>query len=66
MIIYVNGKCTTCENIFDLLEERSICPWYYASTKFIGRSFDQVTDEWINNHKTYYYINGKRYNFELK
>jgi len=66
MNIYMNGEYTTYENIFDLLEEKNICPWYYASTKIIGRGIDQLTDEWVNTHKTYYYIEGKRYNFELK
>ena len=66
MDIYVNDKYTTYENIFDLLEGKNICRWYYASTALIGRDLDQVTDDWVNTHKTHYYINGKRYNFELK
>lgn len=66
MTIYVNGKCTTYKNIFDLLEIKNICRWYYASTKLIGRDFNHVTEDWINTHKTYYYIDGKRYDFELK
>lgn len=66
MDIYVNGKHTNYVNIFDLLEKNEICPWEYASTELIGRDLDQVLDDWVSNHKTYYYINGKRYNFELK
>ena len=66
MTIYINGKYTTYDNIFDMLEERNICPWEYASKKYIGRGLDQVLDEWANTNKTYYYISGKRYNFELK
>ena len=66
MDIYINGKHTDYENIFDLLEAKNICPWYYVSTKIIGRSLDKVLDNWINTSKTYYYIEGKRYDFELK
>lgn len=66
MDIYINGKHTTYENIFDLLEVKNICPWYYVSTDLIGRKLDRVLDDWINTSKTYYYIKGKRYTFELK
>lgn len=66
MAIYIDGKYTTYDNIFDLLEERNICPWEYASKKYIGRDINQVLNEWANNHQTYYYIRDKRYNFELK
>ena len=66
MTIYMNGKSTTYENIFDLLEVKNITRWYTASTKLIGRELDQVLDDWANTHKTYYYIKGKRYDFELK
>ena len=66
MDIYVNGKQTTYENIFDLLEVKNIAQWYNANDDLIGRKLVQVLDDWGNTHKTYYYINGKRYNFELK
>lgn len=66
MTIYMNGKYTNYENIFDLLEVKNICPWHYASTDLIGRELGQVLDDWANTHKTHYFINGKRYNFELK
>ena len=62
MTIYVNDKATAYENIFDLLE----CPWYYVSSEMIERDYSQVLDDWINTNKTYYYIHGKRYDFELK
>lgn len=66
MTIYVNGKYTSYENIFDLLEAKNISRWYGASTELIGRDPNQVLDDWANTHKTYYYIERKRYNFELK
>ena len=66
MTIYLNGKITTYENIFDLLEEKGVCSWIYASTELIGRNLEKVLNEWVNTNKTYYYISGKRYNFELK
>jgi len=66
MTIYLNGKSTTYENIFDLLEEKGVCSWIYASTELIGRNLDKVLNDWVNTNKTYYYISGKRYNFELK
>ena len=66
MTIYMNGKYTAYENIFDLLEIKNICRWYYASTKLIGRDLGKVLDDWANINKTYYYIDGKRYDFELK
>lgn len=66
MDIYVNGNLTSYINIFDLLETKDICPWEYASSSLIGRNLTQVLDEWVQDHKTYYYINRKRYDFELK
>ena len=66
MDIYMNGKQTTYENIFDLLEEKNIAQWYSASNDLIGRKLEQVLNDWGNTNKTYYYINDKRYDFELK
>ncbi len=66
MNIYINGKRTDYENIFDLLEEKGVCPWYYASTEYIGRKLEKVLDDWTNTNKTHYFIDGKRYDFELK
>lgn len=62
----MNGKQTTYENIFDLLEEKNIAQWYNASNDLIGRKLEQVLNDWGNTSKTYYYINGKRYDFKLK
>ena len=66
MEIYMNGKLTNYENIFDLLAEKNICPWYYVSSDLIGRKLEKVLNEWTNTDKTYYYVDGKRYDFELK
>ncbi len=66
MEIYMNGKLTNYENIFDLLAEKNICPWYYVSSDLIGRNLGKVLDDWTNTDKTYYYVDGKRYDFELK
>ena len=62
----MNGKLTTFENIFDLLKEKGLGEWYYVDSETIGRNLATVLDEWVNNDKTYYFLLGKRYNFELK
>lgn len=66
MNIYINGKRTDYENIFDLLEEKGVCQWYAARTALIGRDLSRVLDDWTFTHKTHYFIDGKRYDFELK
>ena len=66
MDIYINGKHTAYENIFDLLEVKNICPWYAVRTALIGRDLSRVLDDWTFTSKTHYYIKGKRYDFELK
>ena len=66
MDIYMNDKLTNFENIFDLLKEKGVAEWYYASDKIIGRKINTVLDEWIKTHETYYYLLGKKYNFKLK
>lgn len=67
MNIYVNGEITEYENIFDLLDEKkNSCPWEYVSALRMDRDPVQVLDEWVKTGKTYYCIEGERYNFELK
>ena len=66
MSIYMNDKLTSFENIFDLLKEKGLCEWYYASDKIIGRKVATVLDEWATNKATYYFIAGKKYTFKLK
>ena len=66
MNIYMNDKLTSFENIFDLLKEKGVCDWYYASDKIIGRKVATVLDEWATNKATYYFIAGNKYNFKLK
>lgn len=66
MNIYMNGEQTAYKNIFDLLEAKNIAQWYNASDALIGRKLEQVLNDWGKTNKTYYYINGTRYDFELK
>lgn len=61
--IYVNNKPTNIENIFDIVPNIA---WYNVTSESISRPLKNVLNEWINNHNTYYYINGKKYSFELK
>lgn len=61
--IYVNNKPTDIENIFDIIPGVA---WYNATSETIGRPINNVLNEWINSHSTYYYLNGKKYSFELK
>ena len=62
-IIYMNGRATNLENIFDAVES---VPWYRVSPKHTGRPIDDILDEWVNTKKTYYYLNGIKTIFELK
>lgn len=61
--IYMNGRATNLENIFDAVE---FVPWYRVSPKHTGRPIDDILDEWVNAKKTYYYLNGIKTVFELK
>lgn len=66
MRIYVNGKPSAIHNIFKPVEKYGIVTEDAVSKKAIGRNYDDVLNDWINTNKTYYYIGGKCYNFELK
>lgn len=61
--IYVNNKPTNIENIFDIIPS---IEWYNVTSEAIGRPLSNVLNEWTNNHETHYYINGKKYSFELR
>ena len=68
LIIYVNNEPTELENIFDLIQVVVYdgYTWKDADTEIIGRDKEQVLDEWRSNFKTYYYLKGIKYTFELK
>jgi len=61
--IYMNGKATNLENIFDAVGS---VPWYRVSPKHTGRAISDIINEWKNTKKTYYYLNGVKTIFELK
>jgi len=61
----MNGKPTTLENIFDAVNPTRPDLWYTVSAKDIGRETNDVLNDWINSHKTYYYLRGKKVEFEL-
>ena len=62
-VIYMNGQPTTLLNIFDAVGS---IPWYKVSSKHTGRQIEDILNEWVNTHKTYYYLNGIKTVFELK
>jgi hypothetical protein len=61
--IYMNGRATNLENIFDAVGS---VPWYRVSSKHTGRPISDILDEWVNTNKTYYYLKGIKTIFELK
>ena len=64
--IFMNGKPTTLENIFDAVNPGSPNAWFKVSSSDIGRSITEVLDEWTTHNSTYYYLHGIRTSFELK
>ena len=62
-IIYMNGRATNLENIFDAVES---VPWYRVASKHTGRPMDDIIKDWVNTNKTYYYLSGVKTVFELK
>jgi hypothetical protein len=65
-IIYMNGRATNLENIFDAVNPDRPDLWYTVSSEDTGRPIDDILDEWVNTKKTYYYLNGVKTVFELK
>ncbi len=64
--ILVNGKPSTLENIFDAVNPGRPDLWRYVSDGDIGRSITDVLNEWVNQHRTYFYIRGCKTTFKLK
>ena len=64
--IYMNGRATNLKNIFDAVNPGRPDLWYTVSPKDIGRPIDDVINDWVNTHKTYYYLDGVKTVFELK
>lgn len=63
-IIYMNGRATNLENIFDAVKS---VPWYKVSPEHTGRPIDDILNDWVNTKETYYYyLNGIKTIFELK
>lgn len=61
--IYVNGIIKNIENIFEMVSNKQ---WYQVTSIDVGRDKNIILKEWIDNHKTYYYIKGNKVKFELK
>jgi hypothetical protein len=55
MFIYVNGIKTNLINIFD----------YTKNHDNLGRKVEDILNDWVNCHTTYYYINNKKVYFAL-
>lgn len=64
--IYMNGKATNLENIFDAINPGRPDLWHTVSTEDAGRSTNDILNDWINTSKTYYYLKGIKTIFELK
>ena len=45
-MIYVNGKRTNLNNIFD----------YKKGYENFGRTYSDILNDWINYHSTYYFV----------
>lgn len=65
-MILMNGKATNFENIFDAVNPKRPDLWYAVSSKDTGRPINDILEDWVNNKKTYYYLNGIKTIFELK
>lgn len=66
MNIYMNGKLTFFENIFDAIHPNNPECWHTVSVKDTGRAISDILSDWKNNHYTYYYLNGIKTIFELR
>lgn len=63
--IFVNGKPSTLENIFDAVNPGRPDLWRYVSDADVGRPITDILNEWATQHNTYYYLNGKKTTFRL-
>ena len=66
MTIYMNGKATLFENIFDAVAPNNSDYWHRVSIQDTGREITDILSDWVNDHCTYYYLNGIKTNFELR
>jgi len=64
--IYMNGKITNIENIFDPVNPNRPDLWHTVSSSDTRRSIKTILNEWATNHNTYYYLHGVLTTFELK
>lgn len=65
-VIYMNGRATNLENIFDAINPGRPDLWYTVSVKNTVRPMSDILDDWTTKKKTYYYLNGIKTIFELK
>lgn len=65
-MIYMNGRPTNFENIFDAVNPSRPDLWYTVSAKDTGRPMNDILNDWVQTKKTYYYLNGVKTTFELK
>ena len=66
MDIYMNGKPTLFENIFDAVKPSNPDYWYKVSTKDTGRDMSDILSEWVKDNHAYYYLHGVKTTFELR
>ena len=66
MSIYMDGKRTPFENIFDAVKPENPDYWHRVQAEEIGRPIADILTEWVNEHRTYYYLVGSKTNFELR
>jgi len=64
--IYLNGKASDLENIFEVLEKLKGIQWYNVTGEMVGRPLDTILSEWQDKHSTYYYIDSVKHEFELR
>lgn len=66
MTIYMDGKATLFENIFDAVNPNNPEKWHKVSVKDTGRAISDILSDWVNEHRTYYYLRGIKTVFELR
>ncbi|MEG1725908.1 MAG: hypothetical protein RR313_10990 [Anaerovoracaceae bacterium] len=74
-MIYMNGKAALdfigedlvlMENIFDAVNPGRPDLWHTVQAEQIGRPINDILSEWVNEHRTYYYLNGVKTIFESR
>ena len=65
-MIFMNGKPTNIENIFDAVNPSRPDLWHTVSEKDVGRSISEILNEWANQGSTYYYLRGHKTTFEIR